>query len=359
VRSTHDATRRRAPGLLDVRGIANDSDVLLLAFLIGVAASGCPQLKDDDFSSPQLHPQVDAGEWPTDVSPPRIVSSTPANGATGVPSDVVIEITFSKAMDEKLTEAAYSSAKMPSQSVTFAWRNQGTVLSIHPIVPLPYDSGAFGAGVTALEYAFQLSTAARDLAGSSLEAPLDVTFTVQREITQVFEVVKDRNVTGNYRSDDNYGILGCERVDTTICVGDSLGTGVELTYRGFLSFDVSALPASHTSISAAALDLPISFLVGTPSSGLGTLEVERVDVPSINLAAMDAPGLTQVGTLPNDGVAGDVLSMNVLSSLATPFNAGRLQYRLHFTINTNGNLASDLVVFDWSAPRLSLTYRIP
>jgi hypothetical protein len=358
VRSIHDAARRRAPALLDVRWIASASGVRLLALVVGVNTCACPQLKDDEFSGSRLH-GADAGDPATDITPPQVLSSTPASGAVGVSSGASIEITFSEPMDEKATEQAYSSTKIPRDRVTFAWRDQSRVLSIHPVTPLPYDSGAFGADVSALGYAFKLSTEARDLAGNPLQAPLDVAFTVQREFTQVFEVVKDRNLTGNYRSDNTYGILGCERVDTTICMGDSVATDAEFTYRGFLSFDLGALPANRMGISAAALDLTIAFLVGVPSSGLGELKVERVDVPTINAAALEAPSQAHAGTLANNGVAGDVLSLNVLSSLPSPLNVGRLQYRLGFAIDTNDNQASDLIVLDWSTPRLSLTYWMP
>jgi hypothetical protein len=362
VRSTHDAAWRRAPGLPGVRRFANDRG-MRLALIAWVCSSGCPQLSEDDFSGHRLQAEPDAGDRPndtTDTTRPRVLGSTPANGAVGVSSDAAIEITFSEPMDRDATEAAYSSLGIPRDRLTFSWRNEGAVLVIDPIDPLPHASGT-DLRVPALGYGFQLSTEARDVAGNALLSPLEVAFTVAREISQTFEAVKDRALTGNFRTDGNYGILGCERVDTTICVGDSAGAPAESTYRGFLTFDLTGLPATRVSISAATLELTIALVVGTPGQGLGALELQRTDFLTIDAAAYARPSRASVGTLASDGVAGDPLTVDALPSLTEsgldPRN--RIQYRLAFAVGSNGNQASDLVVIDWSTPRMNVTYWVP
>jgi Big-like domain-containing protein len=374
VRSTHDVARRRAPGAADARRIASDRSLPRrgeesrirrhwphgLALIAWVATSGCPQLKDDEFSGHRLQADADASDLATDTTPPRVLGSIPENGAAGVSIDTAIEITFSEPMDRAATEAAVASLSIRRDRLTFSWRNAGTVLVIDPIDPLPHSSGT-DSSVRALGHDLQISGAARDVAGNALVYPFEVAFTVQRELSQSFGVVKDRGLTGNFRIDGNYGILGCERVDTTICVGDSAGAPAESTYRGFLTFDLTALPATPFGISAATLDLTIALMVGAPALGLGTLELQRVDFRTIDAAAYTRPTRASGVTLASDGVAGDLLTVDALPSLEEsgldPGN--RIQYRLAFAIGSNGNQASDLVVFDWSTPRLNVTYWVP
>jgi hypothetical protein len=335
---------------------------LLGVLLASFASAGCPQLLDDSFSTLAAPPPRDAGHGgrePTgnDTVPPRLLSTTPNDGARGVPSDVVIELTFSEPMDTEATIGAYTSTDLPAASLRFSWRAGNTVLVMQPRQPLPRASGTDLASVTALEYSFQIGARARDVAGNPLaSAPAVVAFTTAREIVQSFETVKDRNLTGNWRGDNVYGAVDCERVDTSICVGDGLNI-TEFPYRGFLSFDLAALPDDHIGIDSAELSLSITSIFNTPFD-LGGLGVEQVSFASIDADSYQQNREASLGTLTTGALIGQVVRLDVSASVEA--RAGGLsQYRLRFDSDTNSDGGVDIVICDWTTPRLSITYLTP
>ena len=144
-----------------------------------------------------------------DVDPPTIVSITPSDGATGVEKDANIVIQFSEPMDEVNTEGAYSSTDLPPSSVTFSWNLSSDTLTINPINDLAYASGSDPNTVSALEYAFVITTQARDVAGNTLTVARNSSFYTLREITQSLASVS--SLTGDVR--DEIGRASCrERV---------------------------------------------------------------------------------------------------------------------------------------------------
>ena len=185
--------------------------------------------------------------WTT-TTPPTVIDVTPGDGSRGVAPDVAIIVTFSERMDTTSVERAYSSTDLPPDRVTFSWSDGDTVLSILPDAPLTVATGIDPDQVTAASYQIEITASARDLSGNELP-PERVQFSVMREIAQKLPSVRQRNLTGTWRGDGVYGVIDCEEIDTTVCVGDSITA--EATYKGFITFDLSALPASGVSVSAA------------------------------------------------------------------------------------------------------------
>ncbi|HTV21159.1 MAG TPA: Ig-like domain-containing protein, partial [Polyangiaceae bacterium] len=209
------------------------------ASFLGGLSLACPQLRDDDFA--HVPASIGGASGEADTTPPSVVASAPSDGASGVPSDAQIEIRFSEPMDTSATEAAYGSSELPPSDVGFSWRDDDSVLVIAPARPLTIASGSDRAQVTAREYSLELGAGARDRAGNPL-APFSLSFDAARELTRVIDASVDRTLSGNWRSDGNYGVEVCEIADATICVGDSPAAGVP-TYRGFVTFDLNALPS--------------------------------------------------------------------------------------------------------------------
>jgi hypothetical protein len=330
---------------------------VLLAFF---ALPGCPQLLDDTFGTLPAQPSTDAGnggrEPPgSDIGPPRVLSSSPANGARGVPSNASIEINFSEPMDTAATIAAYTSTDLPAAALTFAWRNNDSVLVLTPRQPLPVASGTDPDSVTARELRFQIGSGARDAGGTPLApAPVSIAFTTLREIAQTFDTVRDRNLTGNFRGDMVYGVFECEQQDTSVCAGDGLGA-TEAPYRGFLTFDLAPLPKDG--IESAELSLSISAILNGPFE-LGALLVEQTSFPIIDYQAFQQNREAQLGVLATAAVVGQILSLDATASVIA--KAGGLgQYRLRFDSDTNSDGAPDIILCDWTTPHLTVNYRLP
>jgi hypothetical protein len=324
----------------------------LWALCAAALQPACPQLLDDDFGRPG------SGEPNgVDATPPTVLTTTPADGARGVASDARIEIDFSEPMDARATEAAYASRDLPARDISFSWREGDSVLSIEPKEPLSVASGTNLAEIDAREYRIQLSAGASDRAGNPL-APFELTFAVVRGLTQVISASVDRNLSGNWRSDDSYGVEVCEEVDATICVGDSLAEGSP-TYRGFASFDLSSLPADRQAISSATLSVVVAASYNVPFLALGALRLEHVQFDGIGTPSFEQDARAALGTLATQGDVGDTLSADVSSAVRADSAERRTQFRLRFERDRLDDGLPNVILFDLADTRLSVTSLLP
>jgi hypothetical protein len=292
-----------------------------------------------------------------DTTSPAVIGSTPADGARGVASDARIEVSFSESMDTDATQAAYASVDLPSDSVSFSWQNRDTLLVIQPREPMPIASGTDAAEVSAKEYSFALSTRATDLAGNAL-VPLSVSFSVARQISQTLGALTDRTLTGSWREDGLYGVLDCSVEQATVCVGESTSLG-EPVYRGFLTFDLSALPTDRLAIIAAELSITVSIALGEPFATMGALELEKVSFDEIGATAYEQAAETSLGVLSTGATAGDTLSADVLAAVQADAAAGRRsQYRLGFVGGSDADITADVLVCELSSAHLKVSYTL-
>ena len=137
------------------RGIGNRMFVGLLA----VALAACGDGSGQDFLSP-----VGGGGGGTDTTAPTVVSTSPVNGATGIPRTAPISVTFSENLDSAtVTNAAFSF----NNGVTGTIVVSGAVATLTPTPSLPASTTITGT----------LSTAIKDRAGNPLAAPVTFQFT--------------------------------------------------------------------------------------------------------------------------------------------------------------------------------------
>lgn len=107
-----------------------------------------------------------------DCTAPTIVSTTPANASTKVAVNAPIVIVFSEAMNTNTVQSAFSTS--PATSGSFTWNGPGTQVTYQPSAPL-----SNGGRVT-----FNISTAAKDLAGNSMAAARSFYFDTRALITK-------------------------------------------------------------------------------------------------------------------------------------------------------------------------------
>ena len=93
----------------------------------------------------------------SDSTPPGVVSTFPAGGATGIPTNTQIRVTFSEAMDTASAEAAFHIA--PAATGTFQWVSDNAVMYWKPDTLLSVQTS----------YAFSVDTTATDVAGNRLQ----------------------------------------------------------------------------------------------------------------------------------------------------------------------------------------------
>jgi hypothetical protein len=150
----------------------------------------------------------------------------------------------------------------------------------------------------------------------------------------------------------------------------NFGSGAgEAVYRGFLSFDLSAIPAGAT-IQAIQLRFYQQEIVGDPYGKLSQLLLVHVDYgPSLDLADFDAPALDPSAWLTTVSSAGDwyaITSDTIATWIAEDLDAGRtrLQMRLQFNPETDDGTTADYIRVESAnntlgsnnVPQLAITY---
>jgi Bacterial Ig-like domain len=137
------------------RGIGNR----MLVGLLVVALAACGEGSGQDFLTP-----IGGDGGGTDTTSPTVVSTSPANGATSVPRNAAVSVTFSENLDSaSVTNAAFSF----DNGVTGTIVVNGAVATLTPLPTLPASTTVTGT----------LSTAIKDRAGNPLAAPVTFQFT--------------------------------------------------------------------------------------------------------------------------------------------------------------------------------------
>jgi hypothetical protein len=126
-------------------------------------------------------------------------------------------------------------------------------------------------------------------------------------------------------------------------------TNADLATRGFLNYDISALPAGITLFESATISTRIAGIAGDPFGLFGNLLIQSVSYSSVDQAAFDAPPLHDLGVFvaaTGSNAVGDVVSKDVLVALKDDY-ANRSarnnvsQYKLLFPGSPNANGLSD------------------
>lgn len=314
------------------------------------AASVKPPSEPPEPVPPTTPPMTPPTTPPSgDTTPPTVVSVSPADGATGVTSDAKIVITFSEAMDEAATEKAYTLFDLPKNDVTVGWDSAGKVLTLTPKLGLSYAMSD-----PAISYTLSLK-GAKDLAGNLLPA-FESSFTTLKNLT--YRLLSQPTLDGEV-----YGTPQANPDSPEFYVGDRSDN---VSVRGFVSFDLSAIPESVSRDAVVDAELAVfkEKVVGSPYTGLNEctnpefcaittpIVLEHVSYGSLlDGSAYTTPTLAELGaisriqSLDSSFETADVLSA-VRDDLSNRGARKKLsQYRLSFTLETNGDAVADYVVF--------------
>jgi hypothetical protein len=283
-----------------------------------------------------------------DTTAPTIISITPSDGDVGVGADAPFVVEFSEPMHKANTQASYQSSDIPTGQVTFEWNQDATRLTIQPVEPLEYAHGKNAKTATAIEYSFDLSDAATDLAGNPLESGESVSFTTLRRVSR--ELLAIAKLTGHYGPLASSG--------NELEVGDNWQNYV---VRGLITIDIASIDDDvHAFESAILLAEQHSTVAATYTSLGGQIDAYHVLFDSVSLTAATSEPLSSVGIFSTNS-ASAVKQINVLPQLSDDYdNRGergdRSQYRLEFEDLTDHNDDKDQAEFH--APSISVTYLI-
>lgn len=202
-------------------------------------------------------------------------------------------------------------------------------------------------------------------AGGSNEAGASPAPSALRQVS--VELVADPARTGNWTDGEGEGVHNCLRKPplgylASVCVGDD---SANVRYTGFISFDLSALPANVREFSSARL--LASGSINGNLRALGASSLEHVAFGELGQAALTTPADASFGAFfgsAQPAPGSDVeLSVDVTAAVARDYSASggtlRLsQYRLKFN-DVSANGIWDDVELTTSELRLSLVYLVP
>jgi peptidoglycan hydrolase-like protein with peptidoglycan-binding domain len=144
----------------------------LVLVVVAIASGAFVLGRIDRRSSPTIRPSTGAATLPLPTRSLAVLSTVPANGAAGVPSDQVVTVTLSAPV------ADGSGLPVFDPQVPGTWRHSGTrVLTFHaeaPFVPTTTETLTLPAG----------SAGPRSTTGDVLVAPVTVTFGVAQASTE-------------------------------------------------------------------------------------------------------------------------------------------------------------------------------
>lgn len=264
-----------------------------------------------------------------DTTPPTVVSSSPAAGEKGVPRTGIITVEFSEPMDKAATQAAFDITLPASANVgTFSWSADGKTMTFTPAASFDYGTIA----------AWKVTVAARDLAGNTLQLQVSRGFFVINEGFAVLDSVPgiDGYVTNGGSSYTTSGY---------VYFGDSMQN---VAYRGFLSFDLSPLPSTLTTIKSALVYVYLASVSGAPVTALGGgPRLEHVDIgASLDATDYGSPNVAgpgEYGALPSTTTTNWKLTSVMLPAVQADWEnratqGNRTQFRLRFPneVSVNG-----------------------
>jgi len=151
------------------------------------------------------------------VTPPTVVSTDPANAATGVQTNKVITATFSKAMNASTINTTTFTLQKGITTITGTVTYTGTVASFTPSVSLD----------TSTTYTATITTGSKDLAGNALVSNYVWTFTTVGPPPPSLGSVSMFGVFGGSAGVTNQGIK------TVINNGSIATTGASTLITGF------------------------------------------------------------------------------------------------------------------------------
>lgn len=131
----------------------------------GVAYHFAVDAEDTNGRRSERSETVTAVPQAAELKPPSVTATHPQDGDTGVAINPTIRATFSKAMDQSASEAAFSAH--PNINCNYSWNPISTVMSCNPIENLNADT----------RYTVTIDATAKDTAGIGLEQPYTFSFT--------------------------------------------------------------------------------------------------------------------------------------------------------------------------------------
>lgn len=258
------------------------------------------------------------GAAPAAGEAPVVSGATPVPSDTGVPRETGLTLAFTKPMDMTSVQNAF--IRPSGLNGTFNWNSQATIMTFQP-------SGVLSYGTTVT---WGVGAAARDALGVPLAQEFTASFRVVRSATIDLPSIAAMDGWVNTQ-----GVVNAGAVD--LIVGDGPGNGQNVTFRSFLTFDLSQLSPAPSRITEATFFVRQTRFIERPYTFLGVLQAHSVNYGA-SLDGTDwgiAPLNNDVRTVTNLQTVG-TLTLNATTKVSDDWNnregrASRSQFRLQMS----------------------------
>jgi Bacterial Ig-like domain len=206
---------------------------------------------------------------PIPNDPPYVVSISPEDDAIGVDLFPSIVITFSEAMDTTSVEAAFDINVLFCIGLEeFSWNADGTVLTYKPCGNLGPDA----------LMTVDINGSATDASGLAMDSGFESGFRTLREGT--VKLYSQASFDGDVLKP---GFIGTDPNPDT--ADNELFVSVQS--RGYLSFDLSGLPAGTTKITSAELSVYQKSHAGSAYGATGSLLIRSFSYGTLSTSDYD------------------------------------------------------------------------
>lgn len=305
---------------------------------------------DGDSGAPQGQAGADDGSVA-----PRVLAIMPDDHAVGIASEAVIEIGFSRPMDEASVESALTVGDFLPDDLELSWDTDDTTLTVVPKAGFEYASVSDQTGPARI-YEITLTTQARDSRGVHLAAAFTSSFSTLREVSQQFvsPEAAEYNTYGGGVGDNVHSCEGDGTYQTK--VGSFSNTAVSGTFFVFVPVDLTSLsdPTLLTNVEAhftAAQADPEG-----PFYSAGSVVLDKVAYGPIDDNVYALPVTNNLGTLCSSA-ATTRPSLDITSALWEAYSAGeqRQLYRVSAVASADNTEAK----FSCDGFAITVDYRIP
>jgi methionine-rich copper-binding protein CopC len=312
-----------------------------------------------------------------DLTPPTVVSVTPANNKSGVLEYTALTVVFSEAVDKASAQSAFAITSGAPAGVTYSysWSTDAKTMTVNLSTPF-----AIGQMVN-----WRVTTAVKDLSGNAMATLQQFTFQVARQNTvTLYPDLTDNDVYRDATSPITYSSYS----NTSIYhfVGDNYLPPDRLL-RSPMTFDLASIPLlDGTSTSIISADLSVYGLstTGNPygSSLLGYLYADVIDqttmssTPSalfngtLSTYTCSCVPFCRLGCVTSVLFAQSAFSGTLTRSVWYPvaqFQRGKITFLFNFSRDTLVTAHPDAWVTLYSSnvsttslrPHLVITYRYP
>jgi hypothetical protein len=303
----------------------------LATYRYGVSANGTNGLvseTSDDTPSNVI--------TPPDATPPSVVSTSPANAATGVDRAAKISATFSESLDATTAVAANITVRSNGVDVpgTVAYVSAAKTIEFTPTGALPN-----GAGITVT-----LGTGIKDVAGHPIQSPVTFSFTTRDDVPPIV-VSTSIPASGDVQPSQIISATMSESIDASSLTPANVRLTAAAAVLGTISYDSQSRTITFTPAESLSSATTYTFIVGPGIRDVAGNASTTTFSKSFRTADVTAPAVVSVS--PADQATGVAVTTSASVVFSKDMDASTITTSsMTLRLTSSGAFVPGSVVYD-------------